>query len=229
MLMDEPFGAVDPIVRERLQNEFLRLQAELAKTILFVTHDIDEAIKLGDLVAVMQVGGHLEQFAPPAEILSAPASGFVADFVGADRGLKRLSLTRVSEVALQPVVTARVGDAAGDARARTFADPFPYLLLLDASDRPIGWVSQGHIPATGTLAAALATPMSPLLDRRTTLKDALSMMLDADVQTGIVVDRTGRLRGVLSVEAIAAALRPSADPGVIAAGTSTPAASSAGS
>jgi osmoprotectant transport system ATP-binding protein len=177
----------------------------------------------------MQVGGHLEQFAPPAEILSAPASGFVADFVGADRGLKRLSLTRVSEVALQPVVTARVGDAAGEARARTFADAFPYLLLLDASDRPIGWVSQGHIPATGALAAALATPMSPLLDRRTTLKDALSMMLDADVQTGIVVDRTGRLRGVLSVEAIAAALRPSADPGVISAGTSTPAASGGGS
>jgi osmoprotectant transport system ATP-binding protein len=220
MLMDEPFGAVDPIVRERLQNEFLRLQAELAKTILFVTHDIDEAIKLGDLVAVMQVGGHLEQFAPPAEILAAPASEFVADFVGADRGLKRLSLTRVGEVALQPVVTARVGDSAGEARARTFADPFPYLLLLDPSDRPIGWVNQRHIPGTGTLAPSLATPMSPLLDRRTTLKDALSMMLDADVQTGIVVDRAGRLRGVLTVEAIAAALRPSADPDGIAAGAS---------
>src|SRR5674476_465689 len=99
------------------------------QTIGFVTHDIDEAIKLGDLVAVMQVGGHLEQFAPPAEILSAPASGFVADFVGADRGLKRLSLTRVGQVALQPVVTARVGDAAGEARDRTLADPFPYLLM----------------------------------------------------------------------------------------------------
>jgi osmoprotectant transport system ATP-binding protein len=118
------------------------------------------------------------------------------------------------------VVTARVGDPAGEARTRTLADPFPYLLLLDASDRPIGWVSQGHIPATGSLPASLATPMSPLLDRRTTLKDALSMMLDADVQTGIVVDRTGRLRGVLTVEAIAAALRPSADPEVIASGTS---------
>jgi len=220
MLMDEPFGAVDPIVRERLQNEFLRLQAELAKTILFVTHDIDEAIKMGDLVAVMQAGGHLEQFAPPAEILAAPASEFVADFVGADRGLKRLSLTRVGEMALQPVVTARAGDPAGEARARTFADPFPYLLLLDPSDRPIGWVNQRHIPGTGTLAPSLATPMSPLLDRRTTLKDALSMMLDADVQTGIVVDRAGRLRGVLTVEAIAAVLRPSADPEVIAAGTS---------
>ena len=92
LLMDEPFGAVDPIVRERLQNELLRLQEDLAKTILFVTHDIDEAIKMGDLVAVMQVGGHLAQFGPPAEILASPASDFVARFVGADRGLKRLSL-----------------------------------------------------------------------------------------------------------------------------------------
>ena len=220
MLMDEPFGAVDPIVRERLQNELLRLQAELAKTILFVTHDIDEAIKMGDLVAVMQVGGRLEQFGPPAQVLAAPATEFVAEFVGADRGLKRLSLSRVGDIALQPVVTARVGDPAGDARARTFADPFPYLLLLDTSDRPIGWVNQRYVPASGVLEASLATPMSPLLDRRTTLKDALSMMLDADVQTGIVVDRAGRLRGVLSVEAIAAALRPGADPGGIAAGTS---------
>ena len=92
MLMDEPFGAVDPIVRERLQNEFLRLQEDLAKTIMFVTHDIDEAIKMGDLVAVMQAGGKLAQYAAPAEILANPASAFVARFVGADRGLKRLSL-----------------------------------------------------------------------------------------------------------------------------------------
>src|SRR5690242_11667438 len=85
MLMDEPFGAVDPIVRDRLQNEFLRLQETLAKTILFVTHDIDEAIKMGNLVAVFQTGGIVEQFGPPAEILAAPASPFVARFVGADR------------------------------------------------------------------------------------------------------------------------------------------------
>ena len=123
MLMDEPFGAVDPIVRDRLQNELLRLQEDLAKTILFVTHDIDEAIKMGDLIAVMQVGGILAQFGPPAEILSSPASEFVARFVGADRGLKRLSLRRVAELELQPPV---VGDrsasrlkrpAAGSARA----------------------------------------------------------------------------------------------------------------
>ena len=100
MLMDEPFGAVDPINRERLQNEFLRLQAELRKTILFVTHDIDEAIKMGDRVAVMREGGHLAQYATPAELLMAPADGFVEDFVGADRALKRLALMRVSDIDL---------------------------------------------------------------------------------------------------------------------------------
>ena len=123
MLMDEPFGAVDPIVRERLQNEFLRLQEELAKTILFVTHDIDEAIKMGDLVAVMQVGGRLEQFAPPADILANPASEFVARFVGADRGLKRLSLSRVDALQLQPAMTARVGDDAAEARGSRTGGP----------------------------------------------------------------------------------------------------------
>src|SRR4029078_10849925 len=96
----------------RLQNASLRLQEELAKTILFVTHDIDEAIKMGDLVAVMQVGGHLAQFATPAEILANPASDFVARFVGADRGLKRLALSRVGDLTLQSVVTARVGSDA---------------------------------------------------------------------------------------------------------------------
>jgi osmoprotectant transport system ATP-binding protein len=95
LLMDEPFGAVDPIVRERLQNELLRLQEQLAKTILFVTHDIDEAIKMGDVVAVLAAGGVVAQFGPPAEILARPASDFVARFVGTDRGLKRLALFRV--------------------------------------------------------------------------------------------------------------------------------------
>ena len=99
MLMDEPFGAVDPIVRERLQNEFLRLQERLAKTILFVTHDIDEAIKMGDVVAVLEAGGIVAQYGPPAEILASPASDFVARFVGTDRGLKRLSLFRVGGAA----------------------------------------------------------------------------------------------------------------------------------
>ena len=103
MLMDEPFAAVDPIVRSRLQDEFLRLQRVLAKTILFVTHDVDEAIKMGDLIAVMEEGGHLAQFGPPDEILAHPASDFVARFVGVDRGLKRLSLRTVGDVQVGPI------------------------------------------------------------------------------------------------------------------------------
>ena len=108
MLMDEPFAAVDPIVRGRLQDEFLRLQQELAKTILFVTHDIDEAIKMGDLIAVMEEGGHLAQFGTPDEILAHPATDFVARFVGADRGLKRLSLVTIADLELKPTA-ARPG------------------------------------------------------------------------------------------------------------------------
>jgi len=160
MLMDEPFAAVDPIVRDRLQNELLRLQEQLAKTILFVTHDIDEAIKLGDLVAVLDVGGVLAQFGPPAEVLATPASDFVARFVGADRGLKRLSLTRVADLELEP--------AAPDTTAQ---------------------------------------PGQPMLQRQTTLKDALSMMLDADVSVGLVVDEHERVIGVLTYDLIAAALQ----------------------
>jgi osmoprotectant transport system ATP-binding protein len=206
MLMDEPFGAVDPIARERLQNEFLRLQAELAKTIVFVTHDIDEAIKMGDLVAVMDVGGVLAQFGPPERILASPKSAFVARFVGVDRGLKRLSLTRVGDLPLRRPVTARPGDASADARERAHADPFPYLLLVDAEDRPIGWLDERHIPGDGLLTAELATAMSPLLEPETTLKDALSQMLDADVQAGIAVDRSGRVTGLVTVNGIAAVL-----------------------
>ncbi|HJW22365.1 MAG TPA: betaine/proline/choline family ABC transporter ATP-binding protein [Candidatus Limnocylindrales bacterium] len=202
LLMDEPFGAVDPIVRERLQNELLRLQESLAKTILFVTHDIDEAIKMGDLVAVMQAGGRLAQFGPPDEILASPASDFVARFVGADRGLKRLSLSRVDALELMPAVTASPGDDAAEARRRALADPFPYLLLVDAEQRPLGWIEQDDIPTTGVLTEELAAAMSPLLDRRTTLKDALARLVEAEVQAGIVVDRAGRTRGLVTAEMI---------------------------
>jgi osmoprotectant transport system ATP-binding protein len=206
MLMDEPFGAVDPIVRDRLQNEFLRLQEELAKTILFVTHDIDEAIKMGDLVAVMKVGGHLAQYGPPSEILAAPADDFVARFVGADRGLKRLSLSRVGDLEPSPAVTAQVGDDAADARRR-IDDSLPYLLLLDEARRPLGWIRREDVPASGPLTEEMATPMSPLLNRRATLKDALSLLLDSDVQNGIVVDRHAAFVGVITADTIAERMR----------------------
>ncbi|MFI5292734.1 MAG: betaine/proline/choline family ABC transporter ATP-binding protein [Candidatus Limnocylindrales bacterium] len=207
MLMDEPFGAVDPIVRERLQNEFLRLQESIAKTILFVTHDIDEAIKMGDLVAVFQHGGQVSQFATPLEILAAPANEFVARFVGQDRGLKRLSLLKVDDVDLAPATTARVGDPVDEARRRAQADPAHYLLVVDESQRPLGWIAARDVPLEGAIEAAMPNPVSPLLDRHTTLKDALSMMLDADVQTGVVVDHDGQLKGLVTVDAIAQKMR----------------------
>jgi osmoprotectant transport system ATP-binding protein len=210
LLMDEPFGAVDPIVREHLQNELLRLQEDLAKTILFVTHDIDEAIKMGDLVAVMQIGGHLAQFGPPAEILANPASEFVARFVGADRGLKRLSLSRVQDLTLHTVASAQVGDDAAEARRRALADPFQYLLLVDAGKRPIGWIHEEAIPTDVRLTESMANAMSPLLNRRTTLKDALSMLLDADVQAGIVVDRSGAVLGLVTADMITDRMRETA-------------------
>ncbi|HEX5828023.1 MAG TPA: betaine/proline/choline family ABC transporter ATP-binding protein [Candidatus Limnocylindrales bacterium] len=206
MLMDEPFGAVDPIVRERLQNEFLRLQEQLAKTILFVTHDIDEAIKMGDLVVVFRGGGVVAQVGPPAEILANPASDYVARFVGTDRGLKRLSLFRVGELPLSAVVTAPVGSDGSIARRVATEGTFEHVLITDDAHRPVGWVHRDRL-TSGTVTADLAESTSPLLDRRTTLKDALSMLLDADVQAGLVVDRTGALRGMVTVAEIAALMR----------------------
>jgi osmoprotectant transport system ATP-binding protein len=205
MLMDEPFGAVDPIVRERLQNEFLRLQEQLAKTILFVTHDIDEAIKMGDLVVVFEAGGVVAQVGQPAEILANPASDYVARFVGTDRGLKRLSLFRVGELPLAPVVTAQVGSDGSIARRVAAEGTFEHILITEPGDRPAGWVHRDRLTA-GIVTADQVESTSPLLDRRTTLKDALSMLLDADVQAGLVTDRTGAVRGMVTVDAITAVM-----------------------
>jgi osmoprotectant transport system ATP-binding protein len=130
--------------------------------------------------------------------------------VGTDRGLKRLSLSRVGDLEPAKPVTARPGDDAADARRRTFADPFSYLLLIDDDDRPIGWIAEHDIPAEGRLTEDHAVSMSALLNRRTTLKDALSLMLDADVQAGIVVDRSERVIGLVTVDRIAERMRETA-------------------
>jgi osmoprotectant transport system ATP-binding protein len=207
LLMDEPFGAVDPITRERLQNEFLRLQQQLGTTILFVTHDIDEAIKMGDRIAVFKPGGHLAQFDKPMAVLEQPADDYVARFVGADRGLKRLSLSRVRDVPIDHPATVRVGDDAM-AAARVLEDGRgPYLLLLDDQDRPMGWLSRKELQQPGPVGPERAGTPEPLLDRDSTLRDALSAMLGSAVQEGLVVDEHGRLLGSLSIEAISSVLR----------------------
>ena len=141
MLMDEPFGAIDPINRERLQNEFLRLQSEIRKTIVFVTHDIDEAIKMGDKIAVLKRGGVLAQYSSPAELLSYPADDFVKDFVGADRALKRLALQRVRDIDLWKPAVARVGESTADVRAKLADADLDIPLLVDDAGKPLGWLS----------------------------------------------------------------------------------------
>ena len=208
MLMDEPFGAVDPIVRDRLQNEFLRLQETIAKTILFVTHDIDEAIKMGDLVAVFQDRRDPRPVRAAARhpgLRQRPRSWPASS--AQDRGLKRLSLLRVSDVELRPAVTTKVGDPVAEARRRAADAPGQYVLVVDEADRPLGWVALANLPADGTVTDSLPNPVSPMVSRRTTLKDALSMMLDADVQTGVVVDRDGRVQGLITIESVARKMR----------------------
>jgi osmoprotectant transport system ATP-binding protein len=207
MLMDEPFGAVDPILRERLQNEFLRLQARVRKTIVFVTHDVDEAIKMADRIAILQRGGILAQYDTPDAILAAPANEFVERFVGADRGLKRLSLARVRDLSLPQPITARPGESRGDVRTRLEAAQADYALLVDADDRPLGWIARRDLGRDGDVSAADATPGSPTLQPETTLRDALSTLLSSSVQLGVVVDEQERLLGLVSVDAISDALR----------------------
>jgi osmoprotectant transport system ATP-binding protein len=206
MLMDEPFGAIDPINRERLQNEFLRLQREIRKTIVFVTHDIDEAIKMGDRIAIMQRGGKLAQYAPPAELLMSPATGFVEDFVGADRALKRLALQRVRDVDLWKAPLVRVGDSTAEARAKAAASEVPYPLVIDEDGRPLGWLSERDLQGE-RVTAELTSKTGPILDLDDVLRDALSDLLADESQYGPVVNERGEIAGVLSIEILAHALQ----------------------
>ncbi|MFL5840114.1 MAG: ABC transporter ATP-binding protein, partial [Thermoleophilaceae bacterium] len=150
MLMDEPFGAIDPINRSRLQNQFLRLQEQIRKTVVFVTHDIDEALKMGDRIAVMKEGGHLAQYAAPQELLERPADEFVESFVGADRGLKELALHRVRELELGPVrvgspVTVEMEDSLRDALSAMLINDADYARVRDGGPDIVGTVTIDQI------------------------------------------------------------------------------------
>jgi osmoprotectant transport system ATP-binding protein len=212
LLMDEPFGAVDPIARERLQNEFLRLQARLRKTIVFVTHDIDEALKMGDKVAVLQEGGRLAQYASPALLLAEPANEFVASFVGADRGLKRLSLQRVRDIELWSVVTCREGEDAPGIRSRLPAADVPWALLVE-DDKPVGWIEPDRL-RQGTVSREMISQDPPVIvERDDVLRDALSDLLSAESRYAVVVDPYGRVEKALSIEAISHSIN--ADPSTV--------------
>jgi osmoprotectant transport system ATP-binding protein len=153
MLMDEPFGALDPITRDRLQLEFLRLHEEVRRTVIFVTHDIDEAIKLGDRIAILREGGHLAQYDPPDRILAHPADEFVERFVGADRGLKRLALRRLEEIELEPLNGTPPADAPRAPGSTTLRDALSLmmsvgadpLVVVDSGGTPIGLLSVARV------------------------------------------------------------------------------------
>ncbi|MFH8337701.1 ABC transporter ATP-binding protein [Streptomyces sp. AM6-12] len=200
LLMDEPFSAVDPVVRKGLQDELLRIQAELGKTIVFVTHDIDEAIKLGTMVAVLREGGRLAQFAPPAELLSAPADAFVEDFLGADRGIRRLSFFPAGglELTAAPLVPL---DA--DAERLAAAGGAPYLLATGTDGRPLGWATPGG-PLDPDQLLDHGRPFRPGTD---SLRTALDGAVLSPTGWAVAVDGEGRAVGVVSQTAIGEAIR----------------------
>ena len=214
MLMDEPFGAIDPVNRERLQNEFLRLQAQLRKTIVFVTHDIDEAIKMGDKVAIMQEGGHLAQYASPAVLLARPANDFVASFVGADRSLKRLSLQRVRDIDLWKAVTTTIGEPTAAVRERLAAADVPHAIVVDDDGKPIGWILDEQLHTSDRVEQPHDPPFKAVVvEMDDILRDALSDILASESRYGIVVDEAGRVQHALSLDAISHAINT--DPSLV--------------
>lgn len=204
LLMDEPFGAVDPVVRERLQSEFLRLQQSVRKTVLFVTHDIEEAVRLGDRIAVYGAG-RIEQFDTPATVLGAPSGDYVAEFVGADRGLKRLSVTPIEESDLEQPPVVRLDDALPRELGARWA------VVLDADGDLHGWISEEHARVrTGTVREH-ARRMEAWLPVGATLKQAFATMLQHDAGWIAVIDEesAGRFLGVLTPQSLHEALRRS--------------------
>jgi osmoprotectant transport system ATP-binding protein len=198
LLMDEPFSAVDPVVRDELQQELLRLQRDLAKTIVFVTHDIDEATVLGDKVAVFGLGGKLAQYATPEEILRAPANDFVASFVGRDRGFRHLAFSPSDGVTVHPARTITPEELWHDSNASG-----EWQLVVDAELRPLGWSGPGRGSAT--------VPGGSLFRKGDTLRRALDAALSSPSGLGVAVDADGRVAGVITAEEVLAVIESDRD------------------
>jgi osmoprotectant transport system ATP-binding protein len=212
MLMDEPFGAIDPITRERLQNEFLRLQAEMRKTIVFVTHDIDEAIKMGDRIAILRERSHIAQFDTPETILTAPADSFVEDFIGSGASLKRLNLTRIREVEIATdAPTAKLDDDLEVMRRRLHESDYSAMLLLDDQGRPAKWTTARELTREGLVGAPSGLPVVAIVEPQATLHDALNEMIVGNAGCAVVVDGRGAYQGLVDINTIVVAIRSMRD------------------
>ena len=206
MLMDEPFGAVDPIVRARLQDQLLNLQSQIRKTIVLVTHDIDEAMKLGDRIAIINRGGVLEQYASPEEILRAPASPFVADFIGAERGLKRLALMAVKSVETEagPLVNPEAEVPVALEVMRSHGTD--WVAVADAGHL-LGWVDAKGLSGHATVGEVEPRPFSAVVSPTSSLREALDAIVVNKTHVAAVVD-DGRYCGLLTLERVAQELTP---------------------
>ncbi|WP_246018537.1 ATP-binding cassette domain-containing protein [Arthrobacter crusticola] len=201
LLMDEPFGAVDPITRQRLQDELLNIQSELQKTIVCVTHDFDEAVKLGDWIAIFNEGAQLVQYDTPERILAEPANEFVENFIGSGAGLKQLTLTRVDEVEVADAVVARPGDLATEVLSRMDAVGHNHSVIVDARNRPLQWLSRRQLSRLERVGAA-RDPRLPVVGNRATLNDALDTMLVSSVGAALVTGPRDTFRGVIDVDTV---------------------------
>ncbi|MGN6301579.1 MAG: betaine/proline/choline family ABC transporter ATP-binding protein [Angustibacter sp.] len=200
ILMDEPFGAVDPITRQRLQDELLSIQDELHKTIVCVTHDFDEAVKLGDRIVILREGATVAQYDTPDAILAAPADRFVEDFVGAGASLKQLTLTRVTDVDLDQPPTATAGEDVVEVRERMRAAGHRSVIVLDERRRPLRWDWDRDLDGAPAVAAGSTDLIT--VDRRATLNDALDSMLTSGHGGAIVTGRRDEYLGVVTVQTV---------------------------
>lgn len=205
LLMDEPFGAVDPITRQRLQDELLKIQDELQKTIICVTHDFDEAVKLGDWIVVFSEGAHIVQYDTPERILAAPANEFVEGFIGSGAGLKQLSLAKVNQVQLTEAVTVSIGSDAAAARAALRNAGHEHAVVLDDRNRPVQWLSLKQLDRLSVIGKKI-DPRLPVVGSGATLNDALDTMLVSSAGAAIVTGRRGAFLGVIDVETVMEAI-----------------------
>jgi osmoprotectant transport system ATP-binding protein len=208
LLMDEPFGAVDPITRQRLQDELLNIQSEVQKTIVCVTHDFDEAVKLGDWIAIFNEGAQLEQYDSPERILANPASEFVENFIGSGAGLKQLSLSRVNEVELEEALTTTPGKNASEVLSQLQGAGRKYAVVLDSRGRPLRRMDRRQLSRAQIIEGTYDENM-PVVGEQATLNDALDTMLVSSSESALVTGRRDVLTGIITVqtvmEAIAAA------------------------